>query len=228
MCYTPTVSLVTAIIEFVLAITLLLLFKKSVLRNFFAAFIFLLGAYQFTEFMICTSGNPLLWAKIGILAFSFLPALALHASLRFVKKRPNLLYLYSIPVLASIGVLVYPVVIAATCGTFFVQVETIFEGARNLWINLALLIYVGYYIGFFLIAGVLLYQDYKKQRIKIKREIELVELVGILLMGIPAVIFLLIFPLLGFILPSVLCQFALFVAIAAFIGVYLESKIKKR
>jgi len=229
MCYTPTISLTTAAIEFVLAIILLLFFKKSTLRNFFAALIFLIAFYQFTEFMVCTSVNPLLWAKAGIIAFSFLPALILHAFMRFVKKNPNPIFLYSIPVLASAAILIYPVVTAASCGTFFVEVQTTFNiEARTFLQNLSLLIYTSYYFGFLILAMAFFYHDYKKQRSKIKREIEIVELIGILLLSVPTLILLLIFPLLGLKFPSILCQFALFVAIAAFIGVYLESKIKKR
>jgi len=228
MCYTPTVSLATAIIEFVLVIILLLFFKKSTLRNFFAVFIFLLGFYQLTEFMICTSSNPFLWAKAGVIAFTFLPAVVLHAFMKFLKKKTNLIFLYSIPVISTAVILIYPVITSVSCGTFFVEVHTIFLEARTFLQTLPYLIYILYYFGFIILAGVLFYQDYKKQRSKIKREIEVVELSGMVLMGLAALILLLIFPFLGIRFPSVLCQFALFVAIAAFVGVYLESKLKKR
>jgi len=230
MCFTPTLSLATAVVEFILVVVLLLFFKKSVLRNFFAVFIFVLGFYQFTEFMICTSGNPLLWAKFGIITFSFLPAIALHATMRFVKKNANLTFLYFSPIIATIAVLFFSIITAASCGTFFIKVSTVFfVQANNLFVKFPFIIYVFYYFGFLIYAGVLFYEDYQKQRSKIKREIELVELVGISLMAIPAAIFFLILPAFGVgLIPSVLCQFALFVAIAAFIGVYLESKIKKR
>ena len=220
------ISLTTAIIEFSLAIILLLFFKKSTLRNFFAAFILFLGFYQFTEFMVCTSGNQLLWAKMGVITFSFLPAIALHAVTRFVRKNPNLIFLYLIPVLASASILIYPIIINVSCGTLFVETHTIFGQTGNFLQSLPFLIYVLYYLGFLILAGLLFYYDYKKQRSKLKREIEIIELVGVLLMTVPAFILILIFPLLGLKFASILCQFALFVAIAAFIGVYLESKVR--
>jgi len=228
MCYTSTVSLTTAIIEFALVIALLIFFKKSTLRNFFAILILLLGIYQFSEFMICTSGSPLLWAKVGVLAFTFLPAVVLHAFMKFVKRKPNLLYLYAIPVFASVAILVYPVITSVNCGSFFIQVETILHGARNLLESILLLIYTVYYLGFLILAGVLFYQDYKKQRNKIKKEIEIVELAGLLLMVSGGLVLLLIFPLIGLRFPSVFCQFALLFAVASFIAVYLENKIKSR
>ena len=53
-------------------------------------------------------------------------------------------------------------------------------------------------------------------------------MVGILFMTIPTIILLLLFPVFGIMFPSVLCAFAIFVAIAAFIGVYLKGKLKKK
>ena len=47
-------------------------------------------------------------------------------------------------------------------------------------------------------------------------------------MIIPTLVLLVLFPIFGIMFPSVLCAFAIFVAIAAFIGVYLKGKLRKK
>ena len=72
------------------------------------------------------------------------------------------------------------------------------------------------------------YKDYKKQKDELKKELDVVEVTGILLMTIPAVLFVVIFPFLGVMFPSVLCEFALLLAITAFVGAYIEDKMRKK
>jgi len=229
MCFTPWISLSTAIIELALATILLLFFKKTTFRNFFAGFIYLLGFYQFTEYMVCSAENPFLWAKIGFITYSLFPAIALHATLKFLKKKPSKILIYFIPIVATITAFVIPgFIIKAECNGFFVSVQTIFNTSTYLFDSILFWIYVGYYFGFIFLAIILAYINYRKQKNKLKKEIEIIEIFGILLMTIPVILLIIIFPFSGQMFPSILCQFALFVAIAAFIGVYLESKIKKK
>ena len=95
MCFTPTVSLTTAIIEWVIATFILFRYKKSVFSRFMALFIFILGFYQFSEYMLCTSGNVELWAKLGFISYTFLPALGLHFILSYTKNKFNKAWLYA-------------------------------------------------------------------------------------------------------------------------------------
>jgi len=229
MCFTPTISLATAIIEFILATILLLFFKKTDLRNFFVVIIYLLGFYQFTEFMLCNSNSPFLWAKIGFSTYSFLPAITLHAVLKFLKKKPSLILIYTIPMFALITAFATPEFIMNTqCNNFFITVNTIFNDTSLLSNGILFWTYTIYYFGFVLFGIILLYKNYQKQKSKIKKEIEIVEIAGILLATIPTIILIIFLPFSRFELPSILCQFALLVAIAAFIGVYLEDEGKKR
>lgn len=226
MCFTPLISLITAIIEFSLAIILFTFFKKTTLRNFFGAIIIILGFYQFTEFMLCIGNAPFLWAAIGFSFYSILPSLALHASIRFTKKKANIPLIYLVPSIAIITALFAKgFITSAECSRFFVTVATIFHSTSTLS-TIAMTIYSTYYFGFIILAILILYLDYIEQKNKIKKEIEIVETSGILLMAFPTFILIVLFPALGIMFPSVLCAFAIFVSIAAFIGVYLESKIR--
>lgn len=229
MCFTPTISLTTAIIEFILATILLLFFKKTTLRNFFAAIIYILGFYQFTEFMICSGANPELWALIGFSTYTFLPALGLHATLKLLKKEANIFLIYTIPVLSIIFAFsTSNFIINAECSTLFILVETLFYTSTSLFHKIIFRIYEIYYFGFILISAILFFKNYRKTKNKIRKEIDLIEISGILLMTIPTILLIVILPLNRIMLPSILCGFAIFVAIAAFISVYLEDKIKKK
>ena len=228
MCFTPAISILIATIEFALASILLLFFPKSKFRDFFAAFIYLLGFYQFTEFMLC-SGNALFWAIAGFVTYSFLPAIALHAVLKIFRKKFNVIWVYVIPLIASVLAITIPgFIIRASCEKYFISIDTIITSNPSLLLLVAFAVYIAYYFGFLALTYFIILKDYIKQKNEIKREIELVEMVGILLMIIPTLVLLILFPVFGIMFPSVLCASAIFVAISAFIGVYLKGKLKKK
>ena len=229
MCFTPTVSLTTAIIEFTLATILLLFFKKTTLRNFFALFIYMLGIYQFSEFMLCSTSYSILWAKIGFVTYTFLPGLFLHATLRFLKRKPNLILIYLLPIIASIAAFLIPrFIIEARCESVFISVSNRLYLASGFLENIPFMIYAGYYFGFLALSLFLIVKDYSHEKNRIKKEIELIEIIGGLLMIVPTIVLIIIFPYLMQRFPSVLCLFAIFMAIAAFTAVYLESRVKSK
>ena len=126
MCFAPIVSISTTIVEFLLAGVLLFYFDRSRLRDFFILFIVMLGFYQFSEFMICTSSSSHLWAMIGIATYSFLPAVGLHAVMNGFKKKANLFWIYVVPVIAVGTMLVVPnFVIKTTCADVFIHIKTV-------------------------------------------------------------------------------------------------------
>jgi len=94
MCFVPKVSLATALIEFFVAGWIYFNFPKRVLTSFFAIVIFLLGFYQFTEFMLCTTGNARLWGKIGFITHSLIPAICLYSIMLLVSYKPKKLIIF--------------------------------------------------------------------------------------------------------------------------------------
>ncbi len=94
MCFTPKVSIATAIIELIFACIIFFRYKKSKIAKFAALFVLLLGFYQFTEFMLCTTGNTQLWGKLGFITYTILPALGLHLTLKHTKQKLNRLVVY--------------------------------------------------------------------------------------------------------------------------------------
>lgn len=85
MCFTPLVSLATAATEFSVAGYLWKTLSSRRLLPF-VAFILLLGGYQFTEFMLCTTNHTALWGKIGIATYTMLPAVMYHQMYNLMNK----------------------------------------------------------------------------------------------------------------------------------------------
>jgi len=127
MCFTPAISLTTAIIEFILAILILSLFKRTIITKFSALFITVLGAYQFSEFMLCTSNNIQTWVILGFIIYTFLPAIGLHAIIKFLKLKTKKWLVYTPSIIFSLIALLYRnFVIEGSCSKYFVKVKTIF------------------------------------------------------------------------------------------------------
>lgn len=228
MCYTPQVSLATALIEWALAVLMVKTFKKTLLRDYFTVLIVMLGLYQFSEFMLCATGYASFWATFGFVAYTFLPAICLDAVTRFLGKDAHPAVVYAIPVLAS----AYTVfsggfVTEAYCSMFYVRVLNLFNQAQGGWMRVASLVYSAYYTGFIILSGILMLSARRKESDHRKKRLHLCVPVGILMMGIPAYIVMFVFPGADFTFPSVLCHFALFFAMMAFLAVYFESQVAK-
>jgi phosphatidylglycerophosphatase A len=222
MCFTPTISLTTAIIEVVLATIILVHFKKSKFGKYFAIFVYLLGLYQFSEYMLCTSGEIMLWGKIAFITYTFLPPIALHATLKYCKKKPRKDLLYFLPIIFSVVALTSDkFILNGSCDKYIITLQTLFSQPP------ALLLYTTYYAIFILIACGVAWQAYLHTKNHLQKRIYSLEIVGVLLMTVPAFIFIIIFPALEIKFPSVLCQFAIFLAIAIFIGAYLDEKLQR-
>ena len=219
MCFTPVISLSTAIIEWMLAIVMLLTFRKSKLTPYFAVLFFFLGWYQFTEYMLCSTGN-LIWINLGFIGYSFLPAIGLHSVMSYFKIKKNLFLIYSIPGMFSLLALFRTdFALFGQCMTFFVKAITILTFNLILWVPYGL-----YYAVFIAASFLILFDAYRKAKTKLERKIDMAEMLGILFMTIPTFILVVIFPSLNIMFPSVLCHFALLLAILFFASVYWDEK----
>lgn len=223
MCYTPTVSLTTAIIEFILAAILPFKYPRATLRYFFALFIFLLGLYQFSEFMLCETGDDIFWVRAGFIVYSFLPALGLHAALYYLKSKINRLMLYTVPVALTLTAFTNDQIWQGTCNTIFITTKTILSQHPILFF-----IYITYYAGFTLLICWLAIKEYSRVRSHLKRIMSLTWIIAILLMSVPTFVLIIIFPELGLRFPSVLCHFALLLALVTFVGVRMEHQLRSK
>jgi hypothetical protein len=226
MCFTPFISLTTAIIEFAVATFILIKYKKYLVPVFSAILIYVLGFYQFTEFMLCSSSNPFLWAKIGFITYTFLPAIGLHLILRLAKNKRYNKLIYLVPIFFAIITIITPnFIIKASCSKVFVTVQNVLASQ-----NYAGLFpfYLIYYTVSILTMGILLFVLIKKERNKLDKKIErLWFMAGLITILIP-IILILILPALKIKFPSIYCEFALLFTIAALISSSLYVRKKKK
>jgi hypothetical protein len=221
MCFTPAVSLVTAIIEWLLAFVLVWRFGKSRLTKYLALALFLLGFYQFTEFMLCMSDAIELWGTASFIAYTFLPAIGLGAVLAYLGKRVHSELIYGLPTVFVLSALITrPFIVKGKCETIFVTILTIFSES---W---ASIIYIAYYSVFLIVMCYLLSREYLNTKNARRKQVCILLVASVLLMTIPTIIVVTIFPALGIRFGSVLCHFALLTAIASFAAVVVDSRRK--
>ncbi len=218
MCFTPAVSIITALIEWLLAFVLVWRFGKSRLTKYLALALFLLGFYQFTEFMLCMSNNAELWGTAAFIAYTFLPAIGLGAVLAYLGKKVHSELIYGLPTVFVLSALIArPFIVKGKCETIFVTILTIFSES---W---ASMIYIAYYFGFLIIMCCLLSREYYNTRNARRRKVCILLVASVLLMTIPTIIVVAIFPALEIRAGSVLCHFALLTAVASFAAVVVDS-----
>jgi hypothetical protein len=226
MCFTPFISLTTAIIEFAVATFILIKYKKYFVPVFSAILIYVLGFYQFTEFMLCSSGNPFLWAKIGFITYTFLPAIGLHFILRLAKNKKYNKLIYLVPIFFAIITIITPnFIIKASCSKVFVIVQNVL--ASQNYANL-FPFYLIYYVGSILIIGIILLVLIKKERNKLDKKIEELWFIAVLIAILIPIILILIIPALEIKFPSIYCEFALLFTITALISSSLYARKKKK
>jgi hypothetical protein len=223
MCFSPQISLLTATVEFVLAIIILSRFKKSFVTRFAIAFILLLGFYQLTEFMLCTTQNIGLWVRLGFITYTFLPALGLHLVFRMSNRRPKAIVFY-IPaiVFAALAALSKGFVSSGVCHSVFISVDLVFLNPSADFILRT--IYGAYYTGFIVLSCFFVGIQMKKETDAVKKRKMMVGLSGVLLATVPALLFIFILPSFTTQFPSLYCEFALLVAIAAYWVSYIDNK----
>lgn len=223
MCFTPSVSLATAITEFVFAGIMPFVFNRARLKNIFAFFLFLLGFYQFTEFMLCITGNAEVWVRAGYITYSFLPAVSVHAVWNYFETKAHRLLLYVIPLFYSfVALFSTDFVQVGSCQTMFVLTKVFYSKNYNTVFSL---VYIAYYFFFIVFACLFALKKYRQEKNIKKKKLYLLLPLGVLLMSVPTFVFMVIFPSLNVMFPSVLCHFALLLAIVTFVGVYWEHKL---
>ena len=227
MCFAPQISILTAVVEWALALIILLRFKKSAVAWFSSVFIFLLGLYQFTEFMMCKTANPLLWAHIGFLTYTFLPAIGMHYALMLTRKKSKILACYVPPVLFSVlSLLAGGFVQGSACHSVFVSTQLqFFDPVIH---RVIMPIYEVYYFGLILLASFMAWKEMRKEKDELRRKTIAVALLGTWLATLPAFIFIILLPSFSIQFPSVYCEFALLMAITAFIVSDLEHRSRKK
>lgn len=223
MCFAPWVSLSTAFLEFFVATFILIRYKDYIVPGFSAILIYTLGIYQTMEFMLCTSNNIVLWATLGFMTYTFLPAIGVHMAIRFTREKFNNYAWYLPPIIFTlIAFLKNDFILSAGCDTVFVSIMTIFTDSTY---TFPYSFYLIYYFGFIMIASFLfVLHIHDKQMRKIY-----FWWIGMFIFTIIAPVFLLVLiPNLGMKFPSVYCEFSLLFTIAAVASSEIYHKKKRK
>jgi hypothetical protein len=220
MCFAPYVSLSTFVIEFLLALFFLFQNPKDKLNRILALISFLLGLYQLNEFLICTTGLNI-FTKFAMIVTAVLPALAISYAL--IMSRKKLRFYWHILIYSP--VLFFTLMFAmssylsksAVCSLVFIQYPPV--GLLGRFFGLYYLIYLS-------IALVIFYFVASKKRGKHERRLLHLGMLGVFTFTLSTFIFLLFLPSLQIQFSSVLCEFALLLAIEFVVVLWYKNKYK--
>jgi len=224
MCFTPKISLTTALIEFISAGFIYHRYPKSKLMSFFLIVLVFLGIYQLSEFFLCVEGSLQIWGKLGFFAYTLIPAFILYsvaANNQFKKK--YLLFFLPPAYFIAIAIFDKNFVSYGVCSTLFVTIRNRFLDYENNFISSTL--FSDYYAIYIALTCIFLLRKIKKSSEKKEKLIYALMMASIPLAIIPPLIFVIIFPSFFISFPSIYCQFAMLITLTALIGLHYENKL---
>ncbi len=202
-CFNPFVTFLTGILEIVLAFFACIKYSKSSFGRIAAVALILLSIFQFAEYTICAGGNSILWNKAAYAASAFLPAIGIHLIAHALHHTRMTQIAYLLAAIIAMSILIIPGAFTATyCTGRFV----VFQLSDPLRIAFG-----GHYALFILLGIIQLVQaiinkmgDY---------ELNLWLLLGYLSFVIPTLIVYIIASSSRIAIPSIMCGFAVLLAI---------------
>ncbi|MDD5731341.1 MAG: hypothetical protein PHU42_00370 [Patescibacteria group bacterium] len=200
-CFSPAVMLATFVIEMLLAVYTYFRYKSTFFSHLTVVLIILLSGFQLAEYQICGGRDALLWARIGFVIVTLLPVLGLHLISLITNKLSYLKLGYiAMALFVFIFALIPGSLTNATCGGNYI----IFNSQSNLmWL------YGFYYFGF-LFLGLWEAFDYLQ-----KKKSEALEwiMIGYISFMLPMGLVYIISPSVRSAVPSVMCGFAIILAL---------------
>jgi hypothetical protein len=206
-CFSPPVMLMTFLIELILAIYVLVRYKKSPVIIITVSILFLLAIFQLAEYMICggLGLSNIEWAKVGYMAISLLPALGIHLILALANHKIPALLIAAYASAASY-VMYFAVasqsVIARDCAPNYALFDTQGYGA---------FLYALYYYGWLFVAVILAAHMARKHPKKARVMKWMV--IGYSSFIVPTTLANLINPSTMSAIPSIMCGFAVILAV---------------
>jgi hypothetical protein len=216
--YDGLLSLLIATIEFVFLINLLIFAEKNEVNKLIFILLFILGIYQFVEFLICGVGyKTSLWSYLALLTVSFMPPLSLLIVLKYFNFNSKLNLLLFVP--ALFFAFYYPTVL----DYFTVSNCTVIYVTYNY--PLGFLYGIFYYLPILAVIILLFYKSFinvDSQKLKHSQLL----LVGFTITFVPAFMFTRLVPNMLEAVESIICTFAfiLFLNLSYFA---LKNKAKK-
>jgi len=151
----------------------------------------------------------------------------MHATTTYLKIKLNIFWIYIVPVIfITLAFLTPNFVKNGECHSVFVTAQnTLFSFTEPIKL-VGFSIYLLYYFGFILITCLLFIRAYFKEKNTKKQKVLLSLPLAIFLMSFPTFVLIILFPAFEVRFPSILCHFALLLAVTAFIGARYEHQLK--
>ena len=220
MCFAPYISLSTFVLEFLLAIFFLLKNPKDNLNRIIALLCLLLGVYQLNEFLICIT-DVHLFTILALSVSAILPPIAISYALIMWRKRLKyywhlLIYSPSVFFILMFSLSNY-LEESAACMTIFIEYPAL--GILGRFYGL-------YYFVYILAATVLFYLASSTIKSVYEKRLLYLGMLGMFIFTVPTAIFLIFLPMMYVQFASILCEFALLLAIEFIIVLWYKNKHK--
>ena len=207
LCFSPPVMIATIIVEIGLAIWVLARYTVGSSRRLIVAILFCLAAFQLAEFNVCGATVPdIVWSRIGYVFITLLPPLALHLILKLRRGRWHLVVgvAYALAAAFAAGFAFLPTSLnKGVCTGNYV----IFRLAQPLAD-----MYSYYYLGLVALGLCLalwpLHKGTKRSRAALKWTA-----LGYVAFTLPTIIITYLLPLTRLGIPSIMCGFAVILAV---------------
>jgi hypothetical protein len=218
MCFAPYVSLSTFVIEFLLAAFFLLKNPRDNLNRMIALISLLLGVYQLNEFLICVTGLGL-FTKLAMITTAILPGLAITYALIISRKKLKAYWHALIYAPAVFFILMFilsnHLANPTICNSVFVQ----YSGG-----GLLAAFFGSYYLIYLMVSAIIFYFAASNAKSKYEERLARLGMLGMFIFTIPTFVFLLFLPALKIQFASVLCEFALLLAIELVFVLWYKDK----
>lgn len=214
-CFSPPVMIATFAIEIGLAAYVVWRYQMTTVTRIATALLLCLAIFQLAEYNVCAAAFGLsssTWSRIGFVAITALPPLGIHLSTAMAKRRRPALVAgaYAVGVVFAAIFLLTPSINGHQCMGNYV----IFQVMQNV-----MPIYGLYYWGL-LVAGVALCWQYARaERSVTRRRAQHLLATGYLLFMVPTLIVMMLDPVSLSAIPSVMCGFAVLLAVTLAGGV---------
>lgn len=215
------VSLIFFGIELAILIVVIILNRDHPHFWSIIALLALLQLYQLSEFLICIGVNVGLITRIGYVVITFLPPVGYFLCTRVVKwKFPD----YWLGFAMALGFSVYYIIDTSSvtlmdCSTFY----AIYQASDSIVGTL----YGAYYYGILLYSIWFLTEHLIWAKEKVDNKYSLIVLIGYLVFMVPMHLMLLIFPQYAVAITSILCKYALLLAVTLLVFSFIKGTKNK-
>lgn len=207
LCFSPPVMIATIVIELSLAAWVLTRYALGTSRRIILAILICLAAFQLAEYNVCSPALPdIIWSRIGYVFITMLPALGIHLITRLRREERTVLLssTYSAATLFAVAFAFLPTSLNhGVCAGNYV----IFRLSQPL-----ASIYGYYYLGFVAFGLALALMPAKKASTSGKAALRWTSW-GYVAFTVPTLIINFLLPMTRLGIPSIMCGFAVILAI---------------